>query len=255
MDIPASGAGQSFLNDALDFDGLRLYLDKILQVLEQGFGLTQGEEQLTVSGGSLTPNPTRQMLVLAHGASTADLSSIPNANIPEGRLIHVRIANAANAVVLKHGTGAQQLSMGNTVDHNLNRTDMGVVFARRGSLWVEAWRSPCPSTAVTPTLSGTWAHGALSLRYSAVGAWCHVVGDVTNPSTISSSSQIFVLPAGFRPIIASHFLASLVKAGDDFPCRIQVNGSDGAVSFVPMGGWNCAVGDTVSIALSFPILN
>src|SRR3990172_6506154 len=188
MDIPASGTGNTFLSNAqIQGDG-RASLDKILQVLEQGYGLTQGEEELTVAAGPLSPAPTRQVMSLTHAGSAADLSSIQQANIPNGRLIHVRIKNGANVVVLKHGSGAQQLSLANGVDFALTLTTMGVHFQRRGTLWVEVGRDPAPALAVNATLSGSWAHSASPLRYLTVGVWLHVVGAVTNSGVISSSS-------------------------------------------------------------------
>jgi hypothetical protein len=255
MDIPASGATNTFLDSAQTQGQGRAALDQILQVLEQGFGLTQGEEELTVAAGTLSPAPTRQMMRLTHGAGSADLSSIQQASIPEGRLIHVRIKNAANVVVLKHGAGAQQLSMANGVDYALSLTTMGVVFQRRGTIWSEVWRAATPGLLTTATLSGTWAHsGGNSLRYRTVGLWCYVFGAVTNSSAISSSSTLFTLPAGFRPATEHHFHATIVKSGNDQPAAIKVTGA-GVVSFEPLNGQGYATGDTLVLSFGFPILN
>jgi len=255
MDIPASGTGNTFLSNAqIQGDG-RAALDKILQVLEQGYGLTQGEEELTVAAGTLSPAPTRQMMSLTHASASQDLVSIQNANIPAGRLIHVRISNGANVVVLKHGAGAQQLSMANGVDYTLSLTTMGVTFIRRGSLWVEVGRSATPGLLTTATLSGTWAHSANALRYRTVGTWCHVFGAVTNSGVISSTSALFTLPVSFRSATLHYFHAILIKSGDDQPATISVNGGTGVVSFEPLNGQGYAVGDTLGMSFGFPILN
>lgn len=110
-------------------------------------GAAQAEQAMTIAGGAITPPGGVGVLVIdtESAAATDDLANIVQTNYPDGACLLLRNSNAARFVVLKHAaTGSGQLLLSRNVDYVLDDTKKFILLQRRGTDWVEIWRSPAP---------------------------------------------------------------------------------------------------------------
>lgn len=138
----------NYLTDNARTEGeVKASLEALLASTKQIPGAGQAEQAITIAGGSITPPGGVGCLVIDTEASAAsdDLANVVTTNYPEGCLLQMRNSNAARFVVVKHNaTGAGQLLLSRNVDYVLDDTKKYILLQRRGTDWVEIWRSPAP---------------------------------------------------------------------------------------------------------------
>lgn len=130
---PTQGAGKQALDD-------------ILKVLRESLG-GAAESELTIATGSITPTGAQHSVDTEADAATDDLANIATTNHPEGRIIILRLQDAAHKVVVKHQAGgAGQITLIDGADLTLEKTDRTLWLKRVGTDWQEIHKTPVWAT-------------------------------------------------------------------------------------------------------------
>jgi hypothetical protein len=99
-------------------------------------GLSMGED-LTISGGSITPISSFHQIDTEGSSATDDLDTIVPTDISNGSLLLLTAVSSSRTVVLKDGTGNLILAG----DFALDDRDDKILLVRTPSGWVEISRS------------------------------------------------------------------------------------------------------------------
>lgn len=100
------------------------------------------ESELTIASGSVTPITAGHAIDTESDAASDDLDTIATTNMPDGRLLLIRAADAARTVVVKDAAGGDgQIHLADNADFSLDDTDKWLLLARRGADWYEVFRS------------------------------------------------------------------------------------------------------------------
>lgn len=99
-------------------------------------------QDVTISGGNITPNRALLLVDTEGAAASDDLDHILQTNLPdEGRIVFVRAKNAARVVTVRHNQGgAGNLLLLDGANFILNDTKKISVLAREGTAWTELFR-------------------------------------------------------------------------------------------------------------------
>jgi hypothetical protein len=103
----------------------------------RSFLVAGGEEDYTISGGSITPMSGYIEVDTEGGAASDDLDTIVGTNVQDGSLLIVRAASSSRTVVAKDGTDNLRLNGDMTLD-NGNDT---LTLIWTGANWLELARS------------------------------------------------------------------------------------------------------------------
>ena len=115
--------------------------DDMLAVLREMMG-GSAESTLTLASGSVTPTAGCHAIDTESAAGTDDLANIDTTNMPDGRFLLIRAADATHDVVALHEAGGVgQLSLKGAVDFTLDDTDKWLLLKLTGTIWVEVLRS------------------------------------------------------------------------------------------------------------------
>jgi hypothetical protein len=128
--------------------------DQVLVPLAAVLAETPGgaaESELTISTGSITPTAASHTVDTEADAASDDLANILTTNHPEGRIIFLRLQDAARVVTVKHEAGgAGQVHLMDSADLALSATRQ-LALQRRGTDWYEVrfWPSVVSLTTLT----------------------------------------------------------------------------------------------------------
>jgi hypothetical protein len=140
--------------------------------IDKSFGAQSSFQILTISNGIIAPIQSDNLIDTEGATSTDDLTNIITSDLDEGRIVILRAANPARAVVVKHQSGgAGQIVLAYGSDFNLT----GVLALKKvGTQWVEIFRSTnavenavnVSSSGITPKVTGLDL-GSASFRFDA----------------------------------------------------------------------------------------
>lgn len=156
----------------------------VLSFMTQGFG-NAVETTLSIASGVITPTSAGHAVQTELSATADDLTNVVTANLEDGRVLLLRAVDAAHVVTLKHAAGgAGQLSLKGAVDFILDAVDKWVLLKRRGTDWVEVWRSWGADTAGERTWLGLGGAAILNVGTTAgtVSAGNHTHSGVYEPA-------------------------------------------------------------------------
>lgn len=246
-DFPAAGTFDT--DDGLTEGELRSALEQVRDAASELLG-GQPPSTLTIAAGAITPDRAFHRIDTEGAAATDNLDTISQVNHPDGRILLLRLVDAARVVVVRHnqgGTGEILLDSG--LDLELNSLDQLLALYRDGAVWRELrqwgreiWHEV--GAAGEPAFQNNWTAPVVDVEFARdADGFVTVRGTAVNLTTFTSS-VIFTLPAGYRPTSLHRFLA-YGEADASFGVEeIQVN-SGGAVTY---GGKLSA---TTSITVDF----
>lgn len=168
--LPASGA---LSDDTNTVPVQKQAFEDFRDVLSQVPGVT-AESELTISAGSITP-PTRNGGVhtvdTETDASTDNLDTIDQSNVPDGRLLLLRAADPTRTVVIRHNQGgAGQILLQTDVDYSLDDINKFILLLRVGTDWVEVMRNIDPALNQPSGVGVLAPHKNLTISQTSVTA-------------------------------------------------------------------------------------
>lgn len=198
-------ADDAYTENGIDQGDLRQRLTDHLLATKQLVGAA-GEEALTIASGAITPTRGTVKVDTESAAATDNLDLIAATNIPDGSSLLLRAVDAGRVVTVRHnqaGTGGINLSGGLSLA--LNQVDQWLWLQRRGSsgaYWFEVARFGREiehevGAAGEPAYQNSWT-GSLRFWKDENGT-VRLRGNATKTGSVSASSVLFTLPAGYRP--------------------------------------------------------
>ena len=147
-DLPVSG----YIEDSARTVGeIKQALEDVRDFAAQDIGGSALSE-LTIASGAVTPTQGQHTIDTEGDAASDDLDNILQTNLPEGRLLLLRAADAARTVVIKHNAGgAGQIYTWDGEDFSLDETEKFILLLRVSTAWYEVARS---NYAATTALRG-----------------------------------------------------------------------------------------------------
>lgn len=136
-DLPPAGY---LSNASRDVGEMKQALEDIVAVIREIIG-GNAEELRTISNGVITPTRASVVVDTESGAAADDLDQISTANLPDGRTILIRSADASRVVTVRHAQGgAGQIHLVDNANLALSSPTQWLWLIRRGNDWHEIMR-------------------------------------------------------------------------------------------------------------------
>jgi hypothetical protein len=197
------------------------YFDKILDVLAELPGGAESVPEYTISSGAIVPAVAVFTVDTESDAASDDLTNITTTNMPEGRIVFFRAANAARTVVVKHESGgAGQISTAEGNDITLDDAAKWVVAVRNGADW-EVVSVTSTSSYIQADLFGTRILSGLAISNNSTDADYDI--DVATGSCIAtdgSNYKVFTLSSGLTKQIDANW--SVGNNAGGFPSGLSL---------------------------------
>lgn len=203
--------------------------------------LWSGLQALTISSGSITPadGVTGSIIMDTEGAASTDiLDVIGQTNIPDGHAVCLQIADNGRVITINHlagGTG--QIDLTDGLDFEMNRIGQRLILQREGTKWVEVGRFGREKEhqvggSGEPAYLNSWTAAPNVYFWKDALGVVHLRGVCQKTSVAVAASEIFNLPAGYRPSANMTLpLYASVAGASDFTCFLVIKASTGAVEW------------------------
>ena len=177
-DLPPAGY---LSNASRDVGEMKQALEDIVAVIREIIG-GNAEELRTISNGVITPTRASVVVDTESGAAADDLDQISTANLPDGRTILIRSADASRVVTVRHAQGgAGQIHLVDNANLALSSPTQWLWLIRRGNDWHEIMRFYGNNKAAALAFFGA----ITSARKIQTGAGLAGGGDLSADRTLS----------------------------------------------------------------------